>query len=180
MWGEGWVVGRLGKLLRVVPDHVRVHTCRVRAPPARPPFPDLRPVGLTAMHITVGEVDMERFQKQQEENVLLKRRVYQRLDVDLSAPLPPDAMEESMRIMKQRKLDDFMATGLGRVGAQNAVEKWLLGRAPSRAKRYVYLWYEKKPSTCGTWGVCGWMCMCVCVCVCVCARAHDSGLLGCV
>jgi hypothetical protein len=99
------------------------------------------------MHITVGEVDMERFQKQQEENVLLKKRVYHRLDVDLSAPLPPDVMEESLRTMRQRKLDDFMSSGLGRVGAQNAVEKWLLTRNPSRARRFVYLWYEKKPST---------------------------------
>jgi hypothetical protein len=50
--------------------------------------------------------------------------------------------------MKQRKIDDFMAAGLGRVGAQHAVDKWLHGRAPSKTRRHVYLWYEKKPSTC--------------------------------
>ena len=99
------------------------------------------------MHVTVGELETERFQKAQAENILLKKRVFQRLDVDLSAPLPAEDAEESMAIMRQRKIDDFMTAGLGRVGSQHAVEKWLQSRQPSKSRRHVYLWYEKKAST---------------------------------
>ena len=103
-------------------------------------------MGVADLHITVGEEEAERFQKQQDDNRVMKRKVFERLDVDLSEPLAADKEESSIEAMTQRKMDDFMADGMGRVGAYHAVQKWLKTRTVSTRKQYIYLWYEKTKS----------------------------------
>jgi hypothetical protein len=66
-------------------------------------------VGICDLHVTVGEAETDRFQKQQDENRLLKRKFFDKLDVDLSEPLAPEIEEPSIEAMTQRKMDDFMA-----------------------------------------------------------------------
>jgi hypothetical protein len=70
-------------------------------------------VGICDLHVTVGEAETDRFQKQQDENRLLKRKFFDKLDVDLSEPLAPEIEEPSMEAMTQRKMDDFMAGAVG-------------------------------------------------------------------
>ena len=61
------------------------------------------------MHITVGDSELDHFTKLQESNRLMKRKVFERIDVDLSLPLPADQEEASVEAMSQRKTDDFRA-----------------------------------------------------------------------
>lgn len=70
---------------------------------------DHNAVGVAAIHITVGESELDHFTKLQENNRLMKRKVFERVDVDLSLPLPADQEEASVEAMSQRKTDDFMA-----------------------------------------------------------------------
>lgn len=105
-------------------------------------------VGITAIVITVGEVETTRFAEQQNQNKKLNKRVFERIPVDLSEPLPPEVAEASLEEMKTRKTDEFIADGLGRVGAYHATQKWIQGRAPSKHANHVFLWVERVPSTC--------------------------------